>query len=164
MMTSNISLHNKEISIEELLPKLKEFRSEGKTIGFTNGCFDILHRGHIEYLHAAAELADILIIGLNSDSSVRKLKGPARPVQDEQSRSLILSSLFFVDFVILFSEETPHRLISSIEPDVLIKGGDYKPEEIVGYDIVTRKGGRVVTIPFIEGYSSSSIIRKLDEN
>jgi len=163
-MTTSISPHSKVISLRDLLPKLNSLRSDGLSIAFTNGCFDIIHRGHIEYLFKASELADILIIGLNTDDSVKRLKGPARPVQDQESRSLILASLYFVDFVILFSDDTPYQLISGVEPNVLVKGGDYKAEEIVGYDIVREKDGQVITIPLTEGYSSSSIIRKADEN
>ncbi len=163
-MTASISPHSKVISLKDLLPELKSLRSDGLSVAFTNGCFDIIHRGHIEYLYKASEMADILIIGMNSDDSVRRLKGPARPLQDQESRSLILASLYFVDFIILFSEDTPYNLISKVEPDVLVKGGDYKAEDIVGYDIVRKKGGQIITIPLTKGYSSSSIIRKLDED
>ncbi|MBN1132546.1 MAG: D-glycero-beta-D-manno-heptose 1-phosphate adenylyltransferase [Bacteroidales bacterium] len=131
------------------------------TVAFTNGCFDILHRGHIYYLSKIREKADILIIGLNSDNSVHRLKGPGRPVQDQQTRAEILASLFFVDFVILFAEETPIRLITLIRPDLLVKGGDYRAEDIVGYEEVTSYGGRVETIPFLEGYSSSDLIKRI---
>jgi rfaE bifunctional protein nucleotidyltransferase chain/domain len=163
-MTESLSPHSKVVTKQELLLRLKALRPEGRSVVFTNGCFDILHKGHIEYLYEASLMGNILIIGLNSDDSVRRLKGPGRPVLDQESRSLILASLYFVDFVILFSDDTPYTLISIVEPDILVKGGDYKPEEIVGYDIVTGKGGRVITIPLIDGYSSSSIIRKLDED
>ncbi|MGC9342042.1 MAG: D-glycero-beta-D-manno-heptose 1-phosphate adenylyltransferase [Bacteroidales bacterium] len=135
-------------------------RPVGKMV-FTNGCFDILHKGHIHYLSSASDLGDYLVIGLNSDDSVRRLKGEDRPLQDEESRALILASLSFVDFVILFSEDTPHELIDKLKPDVLVKGGDYKAEEIVGYDLVTSRGGEVKIIDFVEGHSSSGIINKL---
>lgn len=132
-----------------------------KTIVFTNGCFDIVHRGHIQYLAQAAGMGDLLVIGLNTDESVRKLKGPSRPVLDEGTRSLVLASLGFVSAVVLFDEETPYNLIKKIQPNILVKGGDYKPEEIVGYDLVKARGGQVLTIPLVEGYSSTSIIEKL---
>jgi rfaE bifunctional protein nucleotidyltransferase chain/domain len=127
-------------------------------IVFTNGCFDILHRGHIEYLSQARDKGDILIIGLNTDSSVKKLKGEGRPVQDEMTRALVLASLRIVDAVILFDEDTPYELIKAIEPDVLAKGGDYTPETIVGADIVTARGGEVAVIPLVEGISTSRIL------
>ncbi len=137
--------------------RFKEFK-----VVFTNGCFDILHRGHIEYLAKARELGDILVIGLNTDESVKRLKGQGRPLQNQESRALIISSLSFVGAVILFDEDTPYELIKRIQPDILVKGGDYRPEEIVGYDIVQKKGGTVETIEFIDGLSSSSVIRKLE--
>ncbi len=138
-------------------------RFQGKKIVFTNGCFDIIHRGHIEYLMEAANLGDILIIGLNSDASVKKLKGAERPIQDQETRAKILSSLFFVTYVVIFEEETPLHLIGEIQPDVLVKGGDYKIENIVGYNIVKAKGGEVLTIPFLEGYSTTGIINKMNK-
>ena len=136
--------------------RFKEFR-----IVFTNGCFDIIHRGHIEYLAKARELGDILVVGLNTDESVKRIKGNGRPLQDQDSRALILASLSCMGAVIFFNEDTPYELIKKIQPDVLVKGGDYKPEEIVGFDIVQKKGGTVQTIEFIDGLSSSSIIQKL---
>jgi rfaE bifunctional protein nucleotidyltransferase chain/domain len=133
-----------------------------KRIAFTNGCFDILHRGHIEYLAKAASYGDVLIIGLNSDNSVRRIKGPGRPVQDEQTRALILASLFFVDKVVLFDEDTPYNLIHKVQPDILIKGADYQAEDIAGYDIVKAKGGEIVTIELVKGHSTTGIINKLN--
>jgi rfaE bifunctional protein nucleotidyltransferase chain/domain len=132
-----------------------------KSIVFTNGCFDILHRGHIEYLSKAADLGDVLVIGLNTDNSVKKLKGPSRPYLDEYTRALTLASLGFVSAVVLFDEETPYELIRRIQPQCLVKGGDYKVEEIVGYDIVKARGGQVITIPLTEGYSSTAILDKI---
>jgi rfaE bifunctional protein nucleotidyltransferase chain/domain len=147
------------IEIERVSAREKFFK---RKIVFTNGCFDILHQGHIEYLSKASDLGDILIVGLNSDSSVKKIKGSSRPVQDQDSRSLILASLFFVDFVVLFDEETPLQLIQTVKPDILVKGGDYKEvEKIVGYDEVTGHGGKVITLPFVEGYSSTEIMQKI---
>ena len=132
-----------------------------KSIVFTNGCFDVLHRGHIQYLGQAANLGDYLVVGLNTDASVKKLKGPTRPYLDEQSRALILAALGFVTAVVLFDEETPYDLIKKIKPQFLVKGGEYKVEEIVGYDIVKAKGGQVLTLPMVEGFSSTGIIDKL---
>ena len=132
-----------------------------KSVVFTNGCFDILHQGHIQYLAKAAGRGDYLVIGLNSDASVKKLKGPSRPFLDENSRALSLAALGFVTAVIMFDEETPYNLIKKIQPHYLVKGVDYKPEEIVGYDLVKAKGGQVLTIPLVEGYSSTNIINKI---
>jgi len=134
-----------------------------KTIVFTNGCFDIIHEGHIEYLIKAKKLGDILIVGLNSDSSVKKLKGEDRPIQDQESRAKVLASMYFVTYVVIFNEETPYDLIKSVQPDFLVKGGDYKVENIVGYDIVKKKGGKVITIPLVKGYSTTRIINKLNK-
>ncbi|MGB9746386.1 MAG: D-glycero-beta-D-manno-heptose 1-phosphate adenylyltransferase [Bacteroidales bacterium] len=130
-------------------------------IVFTNGCFDLIHRGHIEYLAKASALGDVLVVGLNTDASVRSIKGRSRPLQDEYSRALILAAMRFVDFVVLFDEDTPENLIRKIQPDVLVKGGDYKPSEIVGYDIVTAKGGKVLTIELVENYSTTRLIKKI---
>lgn len=140
---------------------LEECRRSGKKIVFSNGCFDILHRGHVEYLSKAAAKGDALIIGLNTDASVRRLKGPSRPVNDENSRAFVLAALEFVSAVTLFDEDTPYQLINKVQPDVLVKGSDYKPEDIVGYDIVMAKGGRVETIDLVEGFSTTKTIEKL---
>lgn len=126
-------------------------------IVFTNGCFDILHLGHIEYLAKAAELGGALIIGLNSDTSVRKIKGLHRPINNEHARAMVLASLYFVDAIVLFNEETPYELINIIRPDILVKGNDYKIEEIAGHDIVLSNGGKVVTIELTQGYSTTGI-------
>ncbi|MFO7614476.1 MAG: D-glycero-beta-D-manno-heptose 1-phosphate adenylyltransferase [Bacteroidales bacterium] len=138
--------------------RLAMWRFQMRKIVFTNGCFDVLHRGHIEYLSKARDLGDMLIIGLNTDDSVKRIKGEGRPVQDQASRALILASLRFVEAVVLFDEDTPYDLISMIKPDVLVKGGDYTEETIVGADIVKANGGEVVTIPLVEGYSTSGLI------
>lgn len=130
-------------------------------IVFTNGCFDILHFGHIDYLSKAADLGDKLVIGLNSDTSVTKLKGSNRPLQNQQSRSTILASLAFVDAVIVFDEQTPENLIEFIKPNVLVKGGDYEIDQIVGANFVKNLGGQVITIPFVEGYSTTAIENKI---
>lgn len=160
-MKTLTTIKNKLLSREALEMKLAEWRSAGKTIVFTNGCFDILHRGHVEYLAQAADLGDKLIIGLNTDVSVKRLKGESRPVNDEKSRALLLSALQFVDAVVFFDEDTPYELIKQVQPDILVKGNDYKPEEIIGYDIVTAKGGKVLTIDLVEGFSTTNIIKRL---
>ena len=141
--------------------KLAQWRILGKTIVFTNGCFDILHAGHIASFTEAASHGDILIVGLNADSSVEGLKGPGRPVNNEQARALVVASLAMVDSVVLFSEPTPLELILAIKPDVLVKGGDYKPEEIAGAAEVTGWGGKVVINPIVQGFSTTSIIQKI---
>lgn len=142
-------------------PLLRQWREWKKKIVFTNGCFDLVHRGHAEYLCAAAEMGDELVVGLNSDHSVSRLKGPGRPLTDEFSRAWLLASFGFVSAVILFEEETPLRLIESVSPDVLVKGNDYAAPSIVGYDWVLSHGGIVETIPLVPGWSTSSIIQKI---
>jgi rfaE bifunctional protein nucleotidyltransferase chain/domain len=132
----------------------------GKTVVFTNGCFDMLHPGHIQLLSAAKQQGDILIVGLNTDASVKLLKGASRPVMDEQSRAIVLAALSVVDYVVLFSEETPLELIQEIRPHVLVKGGDYRPDEIVGSAFVRSRGGKIVTVPLLAGFSSTQIIDK----
>ena len=160
-MQTLTTIKNKLLSRKALETKLAEWRSAGETIVFTNGCFDILHRGHVEYLAQAADLGDKLIVGLNTDASVKRLKGESRPINDEKSRALLLSALQFVDVVVFFDEDTPYELIKQVQPDILVKGNDYKPEEIVGYDIVTAKGGKVLTIDLVEGFSTTNIIKRL---
>ncbi|MBA7537943.1 Bifunctional protein HldE [subsurface metagenome] len=155
------SVTNKIIAADTLEKTLAFWRFRKFKIVFTNGCFDILHRGHIEYLAKASSHGDVLIVGLNTDNSTRKLKGDRRPVQDEQARALVLASLQFVDKIVLFDEDTPYNLIKQIQPDVLIKGADYMPEEIVGFDIVKAKKGEIITIDLIDGYSTSDILKKL---
>jgi len=163
-MKTNIEILNQLILTDETLDRMLAFwRFKGKKIVFSNGCFDILHQGHVDYLSKAADLGDVLIIGVNTDASVHRLKGETRPINDEYSRALLLASLRFVGAVVLFDEDTPYELIKKIQPDILVKGNDYKPETIVGYDIVTAKGGSVVTIPLVEGYSTSAIERKIME-
>lgn len=130
-------------------------------IRFTNGCFDVLHYGHVRYLLEAKKLGDILVVGLNSDESVRRLKGPTRPVNGEKERAFVLAALACIDYVVIFGEDTPKELIETVIPDVLVKGGDYDLSNIVGADFVTRNGGTVTTIPFVEGFSSTHIIEQL---
>jgi rfaE bifunctional protein nucleotidyltransferase chain/domain len=153
----------KIVSLKELLKIRLQAKKEKKKVVFTNGCFDLLHLGHIKYLRKAKELGDILIIGLNSDSSVRKLKGEKRPILPQKDRAEILSSLEFVDYVVIFNEDTPFELISKIIPDVLVKGGDYKIKDIVGRDVVKRNGGKVVTIPEVRGKGTRNIIQVIIE-
>ena len=143
---------------------LSTFHFQGLKVVFTNGCFDILHRGHVEYLSRAADMGDVLVVGLNTDASVKRLKGEGRPVNNEEARAMVLASLSFVDAVVLFDEDTPYELIKAVRPDVLVKGADYKKEEIVGYDIVTSYGGTVATVPLVEGYSSTKIIMSQNKN
>ena len=148
-----------------LLPGLQDqvarWKASGQKIVFTNGVFDLIHTGHITYLAQAAGLGNKLIIGLNSDSSVKRLKGENRPVNDQDSRALLLAALLFVDAVVIFDEDTPAQLISTLLPDVLVKGADYSVENIVGAKEVLANGGEVKTINFIEGFSSTSIIEKI---
>lgn len=154
-------IKSKILDDKKLCGVLELARIQNKKIVFTNGCFDLLHQGHIDYLAKARSLGDMLIIGLNTDNSIKRLKGNSRPIQDEQSRALILASLLFVDYVVMFDEDTPYNLIKKINPDVLVKGADYKKEDIVGYDIVELNGGKVMTLNYLEGYSTSNIIRKI---
>ncbi len=137
---------------------IKELRAKGKRIVFTNGCFDLLHIGHVRYLEEAKALGDVLIVGVNSDTSVRKLKGPQRPILPEEERTEILSGLGCVDYVTLFGETDPLKLITSLHPDVLVKGGDWTKEQIVGREVVERSGGEVVIIPFVGKASTSNLI------
>jgi rfaE bifunctional protein nucleotidyltransferase chain/domain len=154
-------VQNKIHTNESLKKQLVEWEMTGEKIVFTNGCFDLLHKGHVDYLAKASDLGTKLVLGLNTDASVSKLKGPHRPIQDESSRLQVIASLGFVDAVILFGEETPYELIKLVQPDVLVKGSDYKPEDIVGYDVVMSKNGEVRTIDFIPGYYTSAIEKKI---
>ena len=156
-------IKNKILSPEELRSIMEVKQLEGKTFAFSNGCFDLVHQGHIDYLSKSRDLADYLVIGLNTDSSVRRLKGPRRPINDQYSRALMLASFLFIDYVVMFDEDTPYNLIKTLQPDVLIKGSDYKVEDIVGYDIVTERGGKVVTLDFIPGFSTTLIEKRLRE-
>jgi D-glycero-beta-D-manno-heptose 1-phosphate adenylyltransferase len=133
----------------------------GEKLCFTNGCFDLIHPGHVQYLEDARALGDFLVVGLNSDASVAQLKGPSRPLQDEAARAMVLLGLRSVDAVVLFHEETPFNLISALQPDVLVKGGDYTPETVVGRDVVEARGGRLVLIPFLPGHSTSTIVGRI---
>lgn len=138
-------------------------KPKDRKVVFTNGCFDILHRGHATYLAQARELGDLLVVGLNTDASVRRLKGPSRPVNCEHDRAFLLAALACVDFVILFDEDTPAELIRQVRPDVLVKGGDYTLDNIVGADFVLQNGGTVTTIPFVDGYSTTLTLQKISQ-
>lgn len=140
---------------------IQQWKQQGYEIVFTNGCFDLMHRGHVEYLQSAAGMGDKLVIGLNSDASVTKLKGSSRPINDVESRALVLSAFTFVDAVVVFEENTPRQLIELLRPDVLVKGADYENKEIVGREFVESIGGKVELIPFVKGYSTSKIIQKI---
>ena len=141
--------------------QLSIWKLQSKKIVFTNGCFDILHKGHADYLAQAKGFGDILVVGLNADSSVKNLKGENRPINNEDARAFLLASLHVVDVVILFDEPTPLQLITWVQPDVLVKGSDYKPEEMVGYEVVKQKGGTVAAIDFVPGYSTTETIKKM---
>jgi len=157
-------LNTKIYSLEELENQVNAWKQAGEEVVFTNGCFDIIHRGHIEVLAQTADLGNRLIVGLNSDSSIQKLKGKNRPIIDEQSRAILLASFSFVDAVVLFSEKTPLNLISTLKPDVLAKGGDYEISTIVGHKVVQENGGQVILVPFVDGFSSTTIIDKIKKS
>jgi D-beta-D-heptose 7-phosphate kinase/D-beta-D-heptose 1-phosphate adenosyltransferase len=152
-------IKSKIVSLNKLLTILKKQRN--KKVVFTNGCFDILHAGHVTYLEKARKQGDLLIVALNTDESTRRLKGPTRPINPLPDRAKVIAALESVSFVISFNEETPLKLIQKILPDVLVKGGDYEVKKIVGYAEVTQNGGKVKTIPFLEGRSSSNVINKI---
>jgi rfaE bifunctional protein nucleotidyltransferase chain/domain len=154
-------IQHKIFSPKEIVFQVNRWKLLNKTISFTNGCFDILHPGHIASLSDAARESDFLIVGLNSDGSARRLKGAGRPVMDEKSRALMLASLLIVDAVVIFEEDTPLELIEMIKPDVLVKGGDYTIDQIVGAKEVIAAGGRVVINPIVEGFSTTGIIGKI---
>jgi rfaE bifunctional protein nucleotidyltransferase chain/domain len=152
---------DKIVTRPELLEKVTAWKTKGLRVVFTNGCFDLLHLGHVDYLEKAKQLGDKLIVAVNTDASVSRLKGPERPLQDEMSRARIMASLLFIDTVILFDEETPYELIKAVMPDILVKGDDYAIENIVGHDIVLQNGGEVKTIQLVKGYSTSGIVDKI---
>ncbi len=155
------AITDKIFTLSQLKTQADAWKGEGNCVVFTNGCFDLLHTGHITYLAKAAELGDKLIIGLNADQSVQRLKGPNRPVNNEQSRSLLLAALLFTDAIVVFDEDTPHNVITTLLPNVLVKGGDYTIDNIVGAQEVLANGGEVKTINFVDGYSSTSIINRI---
>ena len=155
------SIPKKIFALTELKAQVASWRATGKTVSFTNGCFDILHEGHIASLSEAAKEADILIVGVNSDSSVKRLKGPERPINHEQSRALLLASLSIVDAVVIFEEDTPLNLITNLLPDFLVKGGDYSLEQIVGSKEVIANGGKVIINPIVAGFSTTGLINQI---
>ena len=148
---------------DKLTNELNELKSQGKRIIFTNGCFDILHLGHVSYLKQAKELGDILVLALNTDDSVKKLKGDSRPINNQQDRALVINELKSIDYVTFFSEDTPYNIIKTLKPNIIAKGGDYSPEQVVGKDIVERYGGKVEIIPFVEGKSTTNIVNRMRE-
>jgi rfaE bifunctional protein nucleotidyltransferase chain/domain len=163
-MSFHQKLSQKIYSKENLQGFLSNCQKQGKKVVFTNGCFDILHRGHVEYLTQAKDLGDILVLGLNTDASVKRLgKSPERPINSEETRATILAGLECIDAIVLFDEDTPYELIQFVQPDVLVKGDDYKAEDIVGYDVVTAKGGKVITIPLVKGFSTTNLISKMKQ-
>ena len=155
------AIAKKIITREKLVRMASTWKMLGKTIAFTNGCFDILHEGHIFSLSQAAKEADILVVGVNSDASVKRLKGESRPINNENSRSLVLASLVITDYIVVFEEDTPFELITAFLPNVIVKGGDYTVEQIVGAKEVIANGGKVVINPIVEGFSTTGIIEKM---
>lgn len=158
------AIQNKIISWDEAVRLAQQYRFRGKKMVFTNGCFDLLHRGHVSYLAKARALGDIMFVGLNTDSSVKRLKGESRPLQDETTRALIMASLVCVDHVVLFDQDTPLELIQTIVPNILTKGADYQIHNIVGADVVIAAGGEVKTIELVDGYSTTNIVKKMNAN
>lgn len=152
------------VVLEALLAILRPLRERGRRVVFTNGCFDLIHAGHAALLEEAAALGDLLVVGLNSDASVRRLKGPSRPMMSETQRALLIAMLRPVDYVVLFREDTPQKLIEMLVPDLLVKGSDYRHEEIVGREVVEAHGGRVVRLPLLEGLSTSGILKRLQDD
>ena len=151
------------LDTNQLKNRIRQLRDKGKKIVFTNGCFDIVHAGHIYYLKEAKKLGDFLVVALNSDNSIKRIKGKNRPIISEENRLIMLEALYFVDFVTVFDEDTPYNLIDMLVPDILVKGGDWDIDKIVGKDIVEQNGGNVINIPFKEGFSTTSIIEKIRE-
>ncbi len=153
----------KVFSLSELIEVRLRWKANRKNVVFTNGVFDILHRGHVEYLAAAKSLGDELIVGINSDASVKKIKGPRRPVVGENDRAFLVSQLVPVDAVCIFEEETPYDIISALVPDILVKGADWKVDDVVGKDVVERAGGKVLTLPFVPRHSTTLVIERIKE-
>lgn len=153
---------DKIYTLPQLLEQVQSWRSQGQKIVFTNGCFDLLHLGHVDYLEKAKHLGGKLVLGLNTDASISRIKGPSRPLQDEMSRARVMASLLFIDAVVLFNEETPLELIKAVQPDILVKGDDYAVEQIVGHEEVQARGGAVKTVPLVKGYSTTSIVKKIE--
>jgi D-beta-D-heptose 7-phosphate kinase/D-beta-D-heptose 1-phosphate adenosyltransferase len=151
----------KVVDRETIATVAETARRDGKRVVFTNGCFDLLHVGHVRYLAAARDAGDLLIVGINSDASVRRLKGPARPLVDETARAEVIAALAAVDWVTVFDEDTPAELVRRVQPDVIAKGGDWTPETVVGRDVVEARGGRVLIIPVVEGFSTTELAARI---
>jgi len=151
-------------TLDQLLAKVQAWRDKGNKIVFTNGCFDILHLGHVDYLERSKAEGDVLVVGINSDESVKRLKGDERPLQNQESRCRVIAALGCVDAVVMFGEDTPLHLISAIGPDVLVKGADYTAEQVVGAKEVVSRGGKLVLIPFVEGFSTTRIVNRMKQN
>ena len=160
-MASPRSAARKIVSLHTLVRIVRRSNARGRTVVFTNGCFDLLHAGHVKLLERARRSGDLLILGINSDRSVRALKGPARPIVEQRDRALLLAALESVDYVTIFDEPTPQRLVARLAPDVLIKGADWGPAEIVGRDVVRRRGGRIIRFPLLKGYSTTGLIERI---
>ena len=153
----------KQRDLSQLLPELQRHRAAGRKIVFTNGCFDLIHLGHVKYFQFARAQGDLLVVGVNTDRSIRNLKGPKRPIVNEHDRIEVLEELESIDYLVLFDDQTPIKLIEAIKPDVLVKGADYKKEQVVGWDMVENTGGRVALAPLIDGRSTSALIEKIME-
>ena len=158
-----MNTEKKILRLDEAMTQIADWQRAGQNVVFTNGCFDIVHLGHIDYLEKARALGDRLVLGLNTDASVSRLKGPGRPVVDEYARARLMAALSFVDTVILFDEPTPKELIEALKPDILVKGDDYTVETIVGADFVMNQGGEVKTVALVKGYSTTALIEKIKE-
>ena len=159
---NSLTYKDKICDLVEAKERMTQLRKQGYMVVFTNGCFDLLHKGHITYLERARDLGNYLVVGLNSDASVRRLKGEDRPIKSLESRSAVMAALGCVDMVIVFEEDTPKKLIEELNPNILVKGGDYNVDDIVGADFVLKNGGEVLTLGFEEGYSSSALIKKME--
>lgn len=163
-MTSFQKIQQKIKNTTEAVQIISQWKRNQEAVVFTNGCFDLIHTGHLRYLAEASDLGHRFVIAVNSDASVSRIKGKGRPIKDEQTRMLLLAALSFVDLVVLFDEDTPAEIIAALKPDILVKGGDYEEENIVGADMVKQNGGKVVVIPFVEGYSTSNYEQKIIDN
>ena len=160
-MSTLPTIKSKIVDFSEIRNLVSKWKSDGNRIVFSNGCFDVLHFGHVSYLAEAKDLGDKMIIGLNSDASVKRLKGETRPINGQHERAVLLAALQFVDSVVIFDEDTPEKIIKNVKPNFLVKGGDYTIDTIVGANFVMSYGGKVITIPLVENFSSSIIIKKL---
>ncbi|MCF7858196.1 MAG: D-glycero-beta-D-manno-heptose 1-phosphate adenylyltransferase [Candidatus Cloacimonetes bacterium] len=154
-------MKNKLKNWEEIAQITREAKLQNQKIVFTNGCFDILHAGHVKYLAEASELGDLLILGLNSDDSVKKLKGSDRPINNQTDRAIVLSALTSISYIVIFEEDTPYKIINHIKPDILVKGGDWSPQDIVGSEIVLSYKGQVKSLPFVSGKSTTKLLKKI---